>query len=254
VSAGYRWEAWRMQRAEQRIAAQFDEVTVATAGEVRTLAEAGVTRNVDWFANGVDLDYFQPDETRYDASTITFVGRMDYFPNEQCMEDFCAEVWPQLRRERPGLKLQIVGAAPTPRVLALGRIDGVTVTGAVPDVRPYVRGSALTVTPLKIARGTQNKILESMAMGVPVISSRLAASGVDAVPGEHLLCADTPDELCAAIGRLLDDRAERDRLAEAGRERVRSHHSWAGAMGRLDGIIARCRQAAADAPRAALAH
>ena len=240
LTLGYRWEAWRMATAERRVAANVDVVTVATQGEVATLAEAGVTERVDWFPNGVDVEYFAPSEVAYDPNVISFVGRMDYFPNVQCMVDFCADVWPALRRARPRLKLQIVGAAPTAAVLALARIEGVAVTGSVPDVRPYVQGSALTITPLKIARGTQNKILEAMAMEVPVVSSRIAASGVDAVPGEHLLVADGVAETCDTILRLLGDPAERARLAKAGRARVLTHHAWPNAMKRLDGIMERC--------------
>jgi glycosyltransferase involved in cell wall biosynthesis len=124
-------------------------------------------------------------------------------------------------------------------VQALGAIEGVTVTGAVPDVRPYLRRSALSITPLQIALGTQNKILESMAMEVPVVSSRIAAKGVDAVPGEHLLTADTPAELTEAILRIAGNPAERQRLGEAGRARVLTHHAWPNAMKRLDSIIER---------------
>lgn len=240
MSVGYRWEGWRVARAERRLAERFDASTVTTAGEARTLLDSGVRGDVDWFANGVDLDYFHPASQPYDPDLIAFVGRMDYFPNEQCMSSFCAQVWPQLRRARPGLKLHIVGASPTPRVRALARHEGVTVTGSVPDVRPYVQRCALTVTPLEIARGTQNKIIESMAMGVPVVASRIAAAGVDAVPGQHLLSADGAQETCDAILRVLDDPAERSRLAAMGRARVESHHAWEGALRRMDAIVARC--------------
>ena len=240
LSLGYRWEAWRMAAAERRLSRRFDQITVATPGEAQTLAQIGVSERVDWFVNGVDVDYFRPSTSPHDPDLITFVGRMDYFPNEQCMVDFCAGVWPRLRQARPALQLQIVGAAPTARVRALARVPGVTVTGSVPDVRPYVQRSALTVAPLTIARGTQNKILEAMAMEVPVVASSVAAAGVDAVAGEHLLAADTPQEVCAAVLRLLDDPAERARLAQAGRARVLSHHAWPSAMKRLDGIIERC--------------
>ncbi|WP_280154026.1 TIGR03087 family PEP-CTERM/XrtA system glycosyltransferase [Piscinibacter sp. XHJ-5] len=239
LSLGYRWEAWRMARTERRLAGRFEQVTVATPGEVETLAELGVRERVDWFPNGVDMAFFQPSAQAFDPDVITFVGRMDYFPNEQCMVDFCARAWPRLRQARPSLRLQIVGAAPTARVLALGRIEGVTVTGPVPDVRPFVQSSALTIAPLAIARGTQNKILEAMAMAVPVIASRIAAQGVDAVPGEHLLAADSVDEICDAVLRVVGDRRERERLAQAGRARVQSHHAWGSAMSRLDGIIER---------------
>ena len=239
MSLGYRWEGWRMAAAERRMAARFDHITVATRGEIATLAAVGVHDRVDWFPNGVDADYFKPAPGPYDPNLISFVGRMDYFPNEQCMLDFCDRTWPMLKRARPALRLQIVGAAPTARVLALGRVDGVTVTGSVPDVRPYVQRSVLTIAPLTIARGTQNKILESMAMEVPVVSSRIAADGVDAVAGEHFVVADSADETCAAVLRVSGDPAERARLATAGRARVLSHHAWPSAMQRLDEIMAR---------------
>jgi hypothetical protein len=90
-----------------------------------------------------------------------------------------------------------------------------------------------------VARGTQNKILESLAMGVPVVASGLAARGLDAVPGEHLLAADDPPAMAAAVLRLMGDAAERRRFALAGRARMESHHSWAGAMAKLDRIIER---------------
>lgn len=239
LALGYRWEAWRMAAVERRLAGRFDQVTVATQGEADALAAMGVRGQVDWFPNGVDVEYFHPTGEPYDADLITFVGRMDYFPNEQCMVAFCDEVWPRLRRARPTLRLQIVGAEPTARVQSLAGIDGVTVTGSVPDVRPYLRRSALSITPLRIALGTQNKILESMAMEVPVISSRIAAKGVDAVPGQHLLEADTPEELTQAILRIAGNPTERLRLGEAGRARVLEHHAWPSAMKRLDGIIER---------------
>jgi glycosyltransferase involved in cell wall biosynthesis len=156
------------------------------------------------------------------------------------MADFCTQVLPLLKARRPDVKLRIVGAEPSAQVRRLAEIDGVTVTGSVDDVRPHIARAALTVAPLRIARGTQNKILEAMAMGVPVVCSSVAAGGVDAVPDEHLLTADSPAEQCAAILRILDDQAERDRLSAAGRARVLTSHSWPNSMKRLDAIIDRC--------------
>lgn len=164
----------------------------------------------------------------------------DTLANQQCMFSFCRDVLPRLKQRRPGVRLLIVGADPSPQVRRLGDIPGVTVTGSVPDVRPFVRGAALTVAPLAIARGTQNKILEAMAMGVPVVCSRIAAGGVDAVAGEHLITADSPVEYVGAIEALLADPSRRARLAIAGRDRVLSHHAWPKSMQRLDAIIARC--------------
>ncbi len=240
-SLAYLWEGKRLLAEEKRLAKRFDFNTAITRSEHKTLLDFGVDTPSDWFPNGVDSAFFTPpQEAGYDPGTIAFIGRMDYFPNQQCMQDFCADVLPLLKARRPAIKLLIVGADPSAEVRKLGDIEGVHVTGSVPDVRPYVTRAALTVAPLRIARGTQNKILEAMAMGVPVVCSSVAAGGVDAVPGEHFLTADTPQEVCDAILRILDDRGHRDRLARAGRARVLSNHAWPTSMKRLDAIIERC--------------
>ena len=122
----------------------------------------------------------------------------------------------------------------------LGELPGVTVTGSVPDVRSYLHRSALMVAPLNIARGTQNKILEAMSAGVPVVTSAVAAGGVDALDREHFLVGSSPQEYAAAIARILDDPAERRRLSQAGRARMLSNHSWAHSMSKLDEIVERC--------------
>ena len=240
LSFGYWLEGQKMQAAEKRLARRFDICTATTRAEWRTLNEYGTGAVTDWFPNGVDADFFSPGSEPYDFETISFIGRMDYYPNQECMARFCKQTWPLLKDKRPAMKLLIVGADPSPEMRALGELPGVTVTGSVPDVRPYIRSSALMVAPLAIARGTQNKILEAMAMGVPVVTSSVAAGGVDAVAGEHLLVADTPEEIATAILRIVGNPGERARLADAGRARVLSHHDWAGSMKRLDAIIARC--------------
>ena len=134
--------------------------------------------------------------------------------------------------------MTIVGASPSPAILALGRRPGVTVTGSVPDVRPYVLRSAVAVAPLRIARGTQNKVLETMAMGVPTVASVAAAGGIDAEPGQDFLTATTAAEFTEAIARLLEDPGERRKFAEAGRARVLSHHRWERSMQMVDRLVA----------------
>lgn len=240
LSCGYWWEGQRLQAYENRLARQFDVCTTTTHAEWQTLESYRTGVASDWFPNGVDSDHFAPTDGRYDSDTIAFVGRMDYYPNQQCMFDFCRDTLPRLKQLRPRVKLMIVGADPSPQVRRLSAIEGVTVTGSVPDVRPFLRAAALTVAPLAIARGTQNKILESMAMGVPVVASPTAAGGVDAVGGEHLLIADAPQALCEAISGLLGDPARRAQFAQAARARALSHHAWPRSMQRMDGIIERC--------------
>jgi sugar transferase (PEP-CTERM/EpsH1 system associated) len=239
LSLGYALEARKLVREEKRLARRFDLCTATTRAEWETLESYHAGVATDWFPNGVDSKYFAPADEPYDAETIAFVGRMDYYPNQECMFDFCTRTWPLLKARRPGIKLVIVGADPSPSVQQLEQIDGVTVTGSVADVRPYLQRSALMVAPLNIARGTQNKILEAMAMGVPVVTSRVAAGGVDALEHEHFLVASTPAEYAAAIESVLDDPAERRRLATAGRARMLTHHAWDRSMRRLDAILDR---------------
>jgi sugar transferase (PEP-CTERM/EpsH1 system associated) len=240
LSLGYTLEGRKMLRAEKRLAGRFDLCTATTRAEWQTLEGYGTGAATDWFPNGVDADFFSPTDDRYEPDTISFIGRMDYYPNQECMARFCKEVWPLLKARRAAMKLLIVGADPSPAMRALGQLPGITVTGSVPDVRPYVRSSALMVAPLAIARGTQNKILEAMALGVPVVTSSVAAGGVDALPGQHLVVADSAGEQADAILRLLDSPAERQRLAQAGRQRMLSHHAWSRSMERLDAVIERC--------------
>jgi sugar transferase (PEP-CTERM/EpsH1 system associated) len=236
LSLGFRLEAAKLERAERLLARDFDLCTCTTRAELQSLRDLGVSTPSDWFPNGVDGTFFAP-EPDYDPDLVAFIGRMDYYPNQQAVTMFCRDVLPKLQARRPAVKFQIVGAEPPEFIRALGKLPGVSVTGSVPDVRGYITRAALTVAPLAIARGTQNKILESMAMGVPVVCSVEASGGVDAVGGEHLLVAANPDEYVAAVSRILESRDERARLAEAGRARVLSHHVWQSSLRRLDGIL-----------------
>jgi sugar transferase (PEP-CTERM/EpsH1 system associated) len=177
LAAGYWLEGKKLEREERRLARLFDLCTATTRAEWETLEGYRTGVATDWFPNGVDSTYFTPTAEPYDANTICFVGRMDYYPNQQCMFDFCANVLPLIRARRPETKLLIVGADPSLAVKKLGDLPGITVTGSVDDVRPYLWRSALMVAPLMIARGTQNKVLEAMAAGVPVVEPRGGGRG-----------------------------------------------------------------------------
>jgi polysaccharide biosynthesis protein PslH len=237
ISAGYWLEAVKLARRERLLSRQFDLCTCTTAAELASLRELGVSTPSDWFPNGVDSSFFAPDGAQYDADQVCFVGRMDYFPNQQAVQAFCRDTLPGLRARRPTVKFSIVGADPPEFIRDLAKLSGVTVTGSVPDVRPHVRSAALTVAPLQIARGTQNKILESMAMGVPVVCSPQASGGVDAVAGEHLEVASDADQWVAKVAALLDNKGRRQKFATAARARVVSNHSWNASMQKMTTLL-----------------
>src|SRR5205085_2548254 len=129
LSTGYWLEGMKLQREEKRLATMFDFCTATTRTEWQTLESYATGVPTDWFPNGVDSEYFSPGAEPYDPNTISFIGRMDYYPNQECMFDFCANVLPKLRSQRPAIKLVIVGADPSPAVQKLAELPGVTVTG-----------------------------------------------------------------------------------------------------------------------------
>ena len=237
MSVAYWLEAEKLERVELQLSRKFDLATCTTRAELESLRGLGATGLSDWFPNGVDSDFFKPTSQPYNPRQIAFVGRMDYYPNQQAVNWFCSQVWPALRQCIPELQFLVVGAEPSAQIRSLAQLPGVTVTGSVPDVRPYVQQAALTVAPLTIARGTQNKILESMAMATPVVCSPAAVGGVDAVAGEHLLVASRVQEWVDAIRSILGSSERRTLLGAAARARVLSHHSWAASMHRLDMLL-----------------
>lgn len=237
LSLGYRLEGKKMEAAEKRLAKKFDMCTATTRAEWETLNSYRTALKTDWFPNGVDAEYFKPDGEGYDTDTLSFIGRMDYYPNQECMFDFCRNTLPLIQARRPQAKLLIVGADPSPAVKKLEELPGVTVTGSVPDVRPFILRSAAMVAPLNIARGTQNKILEAMATGVPVVTSPAGAGGVDAENETHFLIGDNPNTYADACLRIMNRPDERTRLSTSGRERMLTHHDWQASMRRLETIV-----------------
>ena len=227
----YRREGRTLLAFERSVARQLDAtvfVSPAEAALFRSLAPECADRT-HHAENGVDTEYFCPDgggESPYPAGTraVVFTGAMDYWPNVDAVRWFAAEVWPGLQARYPGTAFYIVGARPTPAVTALGDLPGVVVTGTVPDIRPYLAHAAVSVAPLRIARGIQNKVLEAMAMARPVVAAPGAFEGIEATPGSELLVAAGAVPFAEAVGTVLDGGLpDMGRLA---RERVLVRYSW----------------------------
>lgn len=181
--------------------------------------------------NGVDLEQFNPDGeaqsvVEADAPLIVFTGQMDYPPNVDAVAVFAREVLPQVRERQADARFAIVGRAPTPEVLALEDLPGVTVTGEVPDTRPWLAAAKVTVAPLRIARGIQNKVLEAMASGKAVVASPEAAEGIDACHGKEFLIAGTAAGQADAVLSLLHDTRKRARMEQAARAAMAARYSW----------------------------
>jgi len=179
--------------------------------------------------NGVDLDFFRPDavpDPRAEKPTVLFCGAMDYVPNTNGLEWFFKHVFDDLKKQVPDLELLLVGRSPTEQVKAYGNKPGVTVTGGVPDVRPYYRRSWMQIVPLLIGGGTRLKIVESMAIGTPVISTTIGAQGLGVRHDHDILLADTPEEFLAQTVRALSEPDLRERLDREGQKTARERFSW----------------------------
>jgi sugar transferase (PEP-CTERM/EpsH1 system associated) len=237
LSVCYKLESQKLRKFETAAAKKFDKITVTAPGEKETFLGMGTGKSCMVIPNGVDGKYFSSKLTLRTKPRILFLGRMDYFPNIQGIQYFVREVLGLVRKELPGAELQIVGANPSAAVRGLAREPGVTVTGFVKDVRPYLEEAGVAIAPLLIARGTQNKILECMAAGVPVVATSLAAKGVQCLPGTHLKTGDTAEEFARAVLDLLTNPQSSLEMAKVAHDQVEHVHSWLLSMKILDEVL-----------------
>ena len=220
-----RHTARKMQALERSILSSAFGHLVCSDRERDQLRAIAPEARIEVIENGVDAASFTP--SNEPGSSLIFVGTMDYFPNIEAAISFARTVWPTLRQRFPHLRLAIVGANPAAEVRALSELEGVTVTGAVPDVRPYYRDAFAAIVPLRTGGGTRLKILEAMAAGVPVISSTLGAEGLAVSPNRDILIADPdrPEEWVRFVTALSDTRLQ-SRLVTAGRELAVHRYDW----------------------------
>jgi sugar transferase (PEP-CTERM/EpsH1 system associated) len=235
----YRTEGRRLRRLEQRLPGRARALTVVSETEADLFRGFCPLEEVRVVPNGVDLDYFRPQGLAGGGEGCVFVGALDYRPNVDAAYWFCKEVWPELRRRLPGVKVQLVGRRPVRQVSKLSSIPGVEVVGGVPDIRPYVARAAVALAPLRIARGVQNKVLEAMAMAKPVVASPKVLQGLPRRLDAPVLTAETPADWIEAVSRVLEDGRLRRQLAAAGRLYVERHHDWEDCLkpiGKLIGL------------------
>lgn len=188
---------------------------------------------------GVDLDYFSSVRRRSGSHTLLSIGTMYWPPNVDSMLYFCGEILPIIRKSIPDVHLNIVGAKPVPAICALAEADpSVTVTGLVPDVRDWAVDCGAFVTPLRSGSGMRVKILNAMAMGLPVVSTSVGAEGIDVQNGYNILLADGTSQFADATIRVIQDISLAQRIADGGRRLMQEHYSWDSVGERLLGVYA----------------
>ena len=217
-------EAARLAAAERAAARSFRHVAVCSLEDT---ASFGADCARAWvIANGVDDALMERPATTRDPFGLVFVGTMNYAPNIDAVLYFCREVLPRIRAQVPAATLTIVGLNPTDPVRALADGHSVFVQANVPEVAPYVQSATVSVVPLRVGGGTRLKILESLALGTPVVSTTVGAEGLHLAHGEHLLLADSAPGMTEAVIRCLQDVKLRTELSAAGRQRVSFEYRW----------------------------
>ncbi|HET9906376.1 MAG TPA: glycosyltransferase [Anaerolineales bacterium] len=233
-----RFELGRTRKAEGHLACRFDHVLVTALSDKNALLELvpkGMTPSkLSVLPNGVDLEYFRPNaNVQREPETLVFSGKMSYHANISMAKYLVQEIMPRIWKVRPNVVLYIVGKDPNPTIKKMMENPLIRVTGTVDDIRPFLWRATVSVVPLLYGAGIQNKILEAMATGTPVVTTCQALSALQAQPGKDLFASDDPDGFSQAVLGLIADRDLQQQTGDAGSQYVRTFHSWSSIASRL---------------------
>jgi sugar transferase (PEP-CTERM/EpsH1 system associated) len=233
----YRREWQALLKFERRIARSFTQNIFCTPLEQKIFQKHIPEAPSIVIRNGVDFSHFTPRPERAQRHHLVFSGVMDYFPNVDGCIYFAREVLPQVRTVFPDAHFTIVGARPVARVRKLAASSHITVTGYVHDTRTYLEKGTVSVAPLRMARGIQNKVLEALAMGLPVIGTTSATQGIEGEPGRDFMVEDDANKQAAAICSLLADPIAARAMGQRGRLLVEKLYDWNNVLEPLDQLI-----------------
>jgi len=229
----YSVESRLMARYEARIWRHFTRSVLIGPRDLEVIEDccrrhgARLIDNYVFGAHGTDIERYRPrPEVAIRPNHLVFSGVMRTPTNVQAVQWFVRKVWPDVRRQKPEATFAIVGREPIAEVMALAKIDGVQVTGTVPDPAEPIAQAAVCVNPMQAGGGMQNKLIEYLASSKPVVATSVANEGIRAKDGEHLLIADDPRDFARGIVGLLDDPERSSRLAAAGRRYVEENWTW----------------------------
>lgn len=233
----YGMEGRRLRKLETELAAKSDRLLVVSEAERQLFRNFCDNAPIQAIGNGVDTEYFCPTPTEVTPHSCVFVGVLNYLPNADAVKWFSTTIWPKVRERYPEAVFRIVGKSPTAEVQALNELPGIEVVGPVPDVRPWINGASCVVVPLRIARGVQNKVLEAMACGRPIICSPAPLNGLAVEPGLHLMQADSVDQWVSSIASVFDDKCRAEEFGMAAGAWVQLNHRWGSCLEPLREMI-----------------
>lgn len=219
-------EQKRVLRYEQEVLHRFEKTLVCSVEDKNYLEETHGLHNMDLLPNGVDTSVFFPNNHDYGHQhTLLFTGNMDYGPNVDAVTYFTGEILPLIRQHHPAVHFVIAGQRPLPKVRALAG-PGISVTGFIPNLADAYNKASVVVAPLRFGAGTQNKVLEAMAMGIPVVCSHIGFAGLGIQNGEGAIMQTDPEAFAQTVCRLLDSADYRRQVGEQGVSVIQSRFSW----------------------------
>lgn len=229
-----RFEAWAIR--------QFDRVLVSSPADQEALTDLAPEVPVSVLPNGVDTEYFVPRQIGGSAEppTLAFLARLSYHANVSSILHFYRHIFPLIRAKFPQVRLLLIGRDPAPAIQALATDPHVKITGYVPDVRPYLARATVSISPMRVGAGISNKVLESMAMGLPVVATSLAAGALAVEHDRELLIADDPADFADMVIALLSSPRLRERLGRQARTYVETHHRWPVIAAQLEQLYREC--------------
>ena len=221
-----RREALKLAEYERSASAAYDVNILVSGVDEQALRDRVPDVHTAVVPNGVDVEYFTPAPAPQ-SRTLIYTGGMNMFANRDAVMHFVGDIWPLIKASAPDARFVAVGQDPPKELVSIAARDPhITVTGYVDDIRPFVRQSAVYVVPLRVGGGTRLKVLDAMAMGMPLVSTTIGCEGLDVTPGEHLVVADTPASFAAATLALLADPGHRAELGRAARALVERRYAW----------------------------
>lgn len=233
------FELLRTPSYERWLCEQFDQTLVTSPVDRQAFLHLSprYPERLSVLPNGVDLRFFTPGTPEQrEENEIVVSGKMSYHANISMVMHFIHDIMPLIWGRRPDVRLTIVGKDPPKSIKELSQDSRITVTGEVPDIRPYLQRATIAVAPITYGAGIQNKVLEAMACATPVIASPQAVQALNCTDGEDLLIAEAPQIFAEKVWLLMQDRIMRETLGQNGRRYIEHHHSWNAMARKLEEI------------------
>ena len=233
-------EGYKLEKYEKRYCDKFDMNLAVSELDKDLLKNITGVENIEVIENGVDINYFSPSSSNLKNNNIIFAGRLDQYSNRKSIYYFCTKVWPLIKNKFPDMRLTIIGNNPSSKLVEIaGNDSNIQLLGYVDDVRPYFSKALISVCPIIDGGGTRIKILDALAMGMPIISTSIGCEGIDVTPGDDVLIADTPEEFVEKVEKIVSDVGIRKRMCVNARKTAENKYSWNAIGIKLDRLYSK---------------